>query len=175
MMTTAQLALPTMKPAAAAESTDDWYTPQKYIDAARRVLGAIDLDPASSQKAQRIVQAARYFTIADDGLAHPWQARSLWLNPPYSAPGPWVEKLIGEHEAGHVGAAILLVYVATDTSWFQGLWNYPICFVRGRIQFNNRRGRSNPRGSVFVYLGSDRARFIELFSPIGAVVERVSK
>jgi hypothetical protein len=31
----------------------EWYTPTKYIDLAREVLGAIDLDPASSDIAQR--------------------------------------------------------------------------------------------------------------------------
>jgi hypothetical protein len=54
------------------------YTPAEYIASARSVLGAIDLDPASNAQAQRIVKAAHYLTIEDDGLAHPWQGR-VWL------------------------------------------------------------------------------------------------
>jgi hypothetical protein len=38
----------------------EWYTPQPYIDAAREVLGTIDLDPATSLQAQERIQAARF-------------------------------------------------------------------------------------------------------------------
>ena len=34
---------------------DEWYTPEIYVRAAREVLGGIDLDPASSDEAQRTV------------------------------------------------------------------------------------------------------------------------
>jgi len=171
-MTAGQLALPTMRPLAKARDTDEWYTPPRYLALGRAVLGGIDLDPASSPKAQRTVQAGRYYTRADDGLAQRWAGR-VWLNPPYSAPGVWTERLISEYEAGHVTAAILLVYNATDTTWFQPLWNYPICFKRGRIQFHNRPGRSNTRGSCFVYFGPHVERFSEVFGEIGAVVQKV--
>jgi len=169
-MTIAQLAFPALRVLAPETDSDQWYTPARYLALARSVLGSIDLDPASSHTAQRTVQAARYFTRADDGLAQRWQARTVWLNPPYSKPGPWVHKLISEHQAGHVTAAILLIYTATDTAWFQPLWQYSVCFMRGRIHFDNRPGRSNPRGSVFVYLGPEVDLFAEVFSVIGAVV-----
>src|SRR6266566_8165042 len=59
---------------------NEWYTPGKYLDAARVVLGGIDLDPASSEHAQRVVKAASHFTIETDGLAQDWKGR-IWLNP----------------------------------------------------------------------------------------------
>jgi hypothetical protein len=62
---------------------DEWYTPAKHIDRVRRVLGSIDLDPASNLEAQKIVKAKRFFSKADDALTHPWHGR-VWLNPPYS-------------------------------------------------------------------------------------------
>ncbi|MDP8929537.1 MAG: phage N-6-adenine-methyltransferase [Actinomycetota bacterium] len=59
----------------------EWYTPRPYLDAAVAVMGAIDLDPASCDLAQRNVRAVRYFTTEDDGLRQDWWGR-VWLNPP---------------------------------------------------------------------------------------------
>jgi predicted transcriptional regulator len=38
---------------------NDWRTPRKFLDAAREVMGAIDLDPASSAEANGTVGAGR--------------------------------------------------------------------------------------------------------------------
>src|SRR5262249_15848356 len=60
------------------------YTPPKLIERARSFFGgAIDTDPASCAAAQNIVQANKYFSREQDGLAHPWHGRT-WLNAPYS-------------------------------------------------------------------------------------------
>lgn len=48
-----------------SSASAEWFTPPRYIEAVREVLGAIDLDPASSLAANRIVQAKRYFTEVD--------------------------------------------------------------------------------------------------------------
>ncbi len=50
----------------------EWYTPDGFVEAARDVLGEIELDPASSEAAQRTVNATVYYTKQDDGLAHDW-------------------------------------------------------------------------------------------------------
>lgn len=63
---------------------NEWYTPLPYVEAARAVMGTIDIDPASSDKANETVQAEHYYTIADNGLVRPWYGR-VWLNPPYVA------------------------------------------------------------------------------------------
>jgi hypothetical protein len=43
---------------------NDWRTPRKFLDAAREVLGAIDLDPASGPEANETVKAAKFYTKA---------------------------------------------------------------------------------------------------------------
>jgi len=67
-------------PKHSSESTEHM-TPADYVEAAREVLGVIELDPASSELANGTVRARRYFTKADDGFAQRWGGR-VFLNPP---------------------------------------------------------------------------------------------
>jgi hypothetical protein len=46
----------------------EWFTPGDYIEKARRVLGVIDIDPASCAEAQQVVKAGCFFSKNDDGL-----------------------------------------------------------------------------------------------------------
>ena len=46
--------------------------------------GSIDLDPASSESANSIIQADRFFTWKENGLNQPWKADSVYLYPPKS-------------------------------------------------------------------------------------------
>jgi phage N-6-adenine-methyltransferase len=151
-------------------------TPAEYIASARSVLGAIDLDPASNAQAQRIVKAARYFTIKDDGLAHPWRGR-VWLNPPYHRGllPAFVDKLLEEVEAERVVAAVMLTNNCTDTAWFARAQATAaaICFTTGRISFLEPGGRElgvPPQGQAFFYFGPEVARFAEVFRRIGFLV-----
>ena len=153
------------------------YTPAKYIEAARAVLGGIDLDPASCEVAQRTVKADRYFTVSDDGLKQEWSGRSIWLNPPYHRDlGPkFVEKLIAEHAAGRVQTAIMLTNNSTDTEWFAhaaAACNV-ICFTHGRINFLKENGDLvlPTQGQAFFYFGADVDGFRQGFAEIGFVVQ----
>jgi ParB family chromosome partitioning protein len=155
---------------------NEWYTPQEHIDAAYKVLGTIDLDPASSEIANQRVQAGQIFTIADDGLTKEWGGK-VWMNPPYAQPhiANFIEKLASEYEAGRVTEAIALTHNYTDTQWFHraALSCAAICFTRGRIGFLSPEGkRAAPtQGQAFFYYGSKVEQFIEAFCRIGFVVE----
>lgn len=152
------------------------YTPQQYIEAARAVLGGIDLDPASREEANATVKAKRFFTAAQNGLELEWSGR-VWLNPPYGgAAAEFVAKLWREYGDGNVSAAVVLVNAhCTDTAWFQPLWNGVLCFTDHRINFYGDDSRSgSTHGSVFTYFGQRKNDFVREFGQFGACVERCS-
>ncbi len=165
----------------------EWFTPPRYLEMVRKVFDrGIDLDPASSPAANRVVQARRFFTPLQDGLAQNWRCLTLFLNPPYGRrngkSGPynmplWVAKLVEEFDAGNVEQAILLCNANTGTSWFRPLFRFPICFVRHRIHFIDSRTGSPQRDPMydqaFVYLGPYGQRFARVFGEIGTVVRDV--
>lgn len=168
----------------------EWYTPSKYIEAARQVMGTIDLDPASCFEANQIVKATRYYTREQNGLEQPRVAQALWLNPPYgrtmkmaatrkSTIGLFVEKLLQEYASGNVSQAIILATTEVNAKWFYPLLQFPVCFPDHRIKFivpvKLERGiYSQMFGSCFAYLGPNKEKFIEVFSKFGVIVENVS-
>lgn len=86
----------------------DWFTPSKYVEKARAAMGSIDVDPASSRHAQKIVKAGQFFTEADSGLEYEWHG-NVFLNPPYAAViKAFVKKLIDEIVERHTKQAVLL-------------------------------------------------------------------
>lgn len=152
----------------------EWYTPSQYVEAAREVMGGIDLDPASCERANETVCAGRYFSEKEDGLQQEWSGR-VFLNPPYGGLCPsFIRKLIEQFQARRVQQAIVLVNAhATDTSWFGLLWDYTLCFTDHRIEFfagTGARSTSSTNGNVFVYMGQHAERFREVFQQFGRIV-----
>lgn len=151
---------------------NEWYTPAEYIERARRAMGGIDLDPASSEYANQTVRAERFYSIDDDGLALDWTGR-IWLNPPYSRDdvSRFAEKAVEEWRAGRMAAGIVLVNNYTDTGWFHLLARAATaaCYTRGRIRFVSPRGEADSpiQGNTFFYFGSEAERFLAEFSDCG--------
>jgi DNA N-6-adenine-methyltransferase (Dam) len=175
------------------QKSNEWYTPARYIEAAREVMGGIDLDPASCKEANMVVRAERFYTQQENGLEQPWYGR-VYLNPPYSMAnqknhlGQWrssiegfTKRLIDEYENGNVEQAILCAIGKIDAQWFQPLWEYPICFSDHIVKFNGYKpkGQKTPLkqmwGTIFVYLGPHEQRFIDVFSKFGTIAKRVSQ
>lgn len=153
---------------------NEWYTPAKYIEAARKVMGEIDIDPATSPYAQGTVQAKEFYTKEINGLDKPWNGR-VWLNPPYSGDliWPFIEKLMNELEEGRATEAIVLTNNATDTAWFHKAEELAaaICFTRGRVQFVMESGESGSplQGQAFFYFGENISAFRSWFSEFGFI------
>jgi len=173
----AQLGLPSNH-RAGGTGNNQWHTPEQYIKMVRKVLGKIDLDPASSNRAQHVVKAEMFFTGTtpnDNGLIEPWHGR-VFLNPPYSPKEitAFVDKMCDEYVAGRVKAAIMLTHNYTDSGWFQKATPLAkaICFPRTRIRFEDPDGVpcSPTQGQAFFYFGRSATKFIKVFAPIGFIV-----
>lgn len=153
----------------------EWYTPGAYIEAARKVMGSIDLDPATSKFAQKTVAAKSYYTVDDDGLSKDW-AGTVWLNPPFKMPevAQFVGKLCDSVASGDVSQAVIVTNNNTDTKWWHqaASASSAICFTRGRIKWYNaaQPDCSPTNGQTFFYLGRRAKTFASIFSQFGFVV-----
>ena len=152
---------------------NEWYTPAEYIEAARAVMGRIDVDPASSATANEVVQAEVYFTAEDNGLAFDWAGR-VWMNPPYSTNsiGKFASKLCQHFSDGEVKEAIVLVNNATETGWFQDMAALAsaICFPRGRVKFWHKEKDAMPlQGQAVLYFGAKAEAFQAAFAHFGFI------
>lgn len=162
-----------------ANGHEGWYTPERYIKAARVVMSGIDLDPASSAAANEVVKAAKFYTIEDDGLIQDWGGR-VWLNPPYTRGviDEFMAKLVHEYSAGNIREAIVMTNNATDTAWFHVLatvataWFFP----RGRTKFyrihpDGTQETGPPlQGQVLTYIGPRPEVFLyEFENRIGGI------
>lgn len=152
-----------------SSKTDEHNTPEFITDAARAVMGGIDLDPMSNAIANRTIRAHHIYTKQDDGLQQKWPGR-IWLNPPFSLADRAVEKLVAGYESGDIFEAILLIKSAPDTKRHQSLYPYPFCDLNGRLKFEAEGNKqSAPFATVLFYLGPNFPRFRQIMSAHGRV------
>lgn len=120
----------------AAMRSNTWITPRNIIE---RLGGAdsFDLDPCAAPS-QPWPCARRSYTVADDGLAQPWEGR-CWVNPPYGRElEAWMKRL-----ADH-GQGTALIFARTETAaFFETVWRRAtaLLFLSGRLHFHYEDGR----------------------------------
>lgn len=152
---------------------NEWYTPKPLLDAARKTMGSIDLDPASSEIANKTVCAEYFFTKDNNGLKQEWFG-NVWLNPPYAQPliDDFSEALVQKFMTGEFGQACVLVNNATETAWFQRMLDRcsGVCFLKGRVKFLDMVGNSTGaplQGQAVLYFGEYFGEFDAAFAGLG--------
>jgi ParB family transcriptional regulator, chromosome partitioning protein len=162
----------------------DWMTPQWLIEAARDVLGMIDLDPASCALANERVRATHYYSPerGEDGLALPWDGY-VFVNPPgrsKSNPGgqaAWWAKATREWRETYcpiifIGFSLELLQTAQCRTWQHPL-DFSVCIPKRRIRFEHPDTASvrPTHGNIIVCLsqGGVMRRFKNRFSEFGYV------
>jgi len=173
-----------------SSKSNEHYTPPEITDAVREVFGGeIDLDPASSADANRLVRAKAFYTREDNGLTLPWQG-NVWLNPPggeieipgvsprpFSQAAYWWAQLALRHEChANIPQAAFLIFNLELLRHAQG-WNVPqpleydFCIFSDRIRYYKPthegpvRSTSPTHPSALVYLGPNGDRFRRHLGP----------
>lgn len=108
---------------------DEMYTPQKVFAPLQSEF-QFQLDPCCTHESAK---AERYYTKAENGLWMPWYLWRVFLNPPYSNIGVWLEKSLQEREIG------CPLVVALLPSWTDRVWWHEY------IEPDRRAGRAEVR------------------------------
>lgn len=166
--------------------TAEHNTPRAIVEAARRVLGTIDLDPMSNAVAQQTIRARTFYTEENSCFKYIWEG-ATFLNPA----GGLVR------EAWHhlmycygIGAVTSFVWIGYSLEQLQSLQvedydrkrkisetytgpapsEFPICIPRARLRFEDQDGvpQTQPTHANFIAYGGPAVyRFVETFGVFG--------
>jgi len=148
-------------------ATPEWYTPAPLLAEIRDFLGGAYYDPCPP----RLLTTTPFV----NGLAARWADANLplFVNPPYGREiRAWALKFATEPMV----EGIALVPARTDTGWWQALWPYYICFLRGRLKFETPLGATNsaPFPSALIYKGPRGEAFAAAFAHRGVTVTQMA-
>lgn len=164
--------------------SQDWGTPEKYVNAVRDFFGGqIDLDPCSN-KCSIVDARIEYRLPRQDGLKESWDFPTIYVNPPYGIDkerGTSIKKWLCKCAVAnkeYKSEVLALVPVATNT----GHWkNYVfgkatgVCFLYDtRLKFlvnGQNGGKGAPMSCAMIYWGSNFEKFFSRFGKFGAVVD----
>lgn len=159
-------------------ATKTWNTPADIAASVRAAFGGqIELDPCSNEHS--IVGAQREYRLPEtDGLQAPWDAKTIFVNPPYGSDPQrgtriihWFQRI--SMAASQGSEVIALVPVATNTKhWKDHVFPEAssICFLaQPRLRFLIE-GEGAPMACAVIYWGDHSDRFATAFQSHGAVV-----
>lgn len=187
--------------------TDRYCTPEAALRPVYRFWpGGIALDPCADEGG--IVRARTWLNIraesidgdVENGLDDDWipicdllelpetfdgpvpvGQRTVFINPPYSSPAPFVRKAVDFTSCNPACETILLLPPSFDAEWWEdNVWAHAaaLCFVRSRFRFLKRgKPDTSPRGNSVYVLHASRdvrtaaiRRFVAAFGSVGQVM-----
>ena len=130
--------MPTQKP---FRSKQDYATPDDFIAAVKQHLGIAEFAFDFAASAEN-AKAPRFWTKADDSLSKTpvqWGQQILgawgWLNPPFTAIGPWAKRCAQTAALG--GQIAFLVPAAVGSNWYRDYVDGKarVLALNGRLSF----------------------------------------
>lgn len=156
-----------------SQNTQEWYTPEHVITWVKEILGDIELDPASCEEANKIVQARRFYSAEENGYNKQWKARTVFLNPPFDATSRWLQKLTHQYDM-YIEEAVMLVNAAPGYIWFEEMWRkQTVCMLRERLRFTSEDGYiygQAKKAQTLIYFGTDDTKFSTTLEPHGRIL-----
>lgn len=126
-----------------------WSTPQWLFDQLHAEF-AFTLDPCCQVETAK---CPKFYTPAEDGLAHSWKGERVYMNPPYGAhTALWVKKASEEVLRGCL-VVVGLLPAWTDRAWFHK-YVVPcaseVRYLKGRLRYGGEqvaaKGNTPPLG-----------------------------
>lgn len=122
-----------------------WITPPEIIEKVTKVLGFIDLDPASSVIANKFVKASRIITEQDDIFKSDLSCETLYMNPPFgkignkSQAGVFTEYILEQYVVGKIKrGGIILLMSRFGYQWFEDIMDKTLsATLKTRVKFIN--------------------------------------
>lgn len=153
------------------------YTQPHIIEAVRKAMGGITLDPASCEAAQAIVKATHWIGLPNDGKAASWFG-NVWVNWPYSRENNplWSDKIIEEYvHNGDVIAICSITWLSGSSNWFQAMHDNcdAYCILNQRPRFIDAATMQEMpkamKDGIVWYFGHDVRRFAEALREFGSI------
>lgn len=160
-----------------SKESDEYGTPRWLI---RRLTdeGLFDLDPTSG--AEPIPIAKKRFNKRMDALKQTWtgpEIDSIYLNPPYSNPEPFLRELklaVDSDDPDAADYALSLTKADTSTGWFHEHLTQAtvLCFLDSRLKFyGGDQGAKFP--NVIGVFGEPPKHLLETVADLGELYSRV--
>ena len=136
--------------------------------------GLADLDPCYDPTGLMLARLTYDIRRGQNGLNLRWHGH-VWVNMPYSKPGPWLERAARHYWAGLVDSVTCIVNVQPGSRyWHRWVWGTAtaVCFLEGRVAFlyDGVPEQGNRHDQAVIYYGDDLAAFRRAWEGAGAIV-----